>query len=155
MMNSTKPKFIIIKTKNTKTVVKFANDNMLGYDIKPKKNIKLKGAIAVNKMLIIEPELIDKLVNKKINRRFKDLITNLSVLYDDDDDDGSNLMQALNQIEKFRREIYNKYRNYMTKEMQLMLEKKLAILENEVKLRLYNFSYNYTDTNEKEGRRSR
>jgi hypothetical protein len=154
-MNSSKPKFIIIKRKETKNIVYFENDNMLGYDIKPKKNIKLKGAIAVNKMLIIEPELIDKLVNKKINRRFKDLITNLSSLYDDDDDDGTNLMQALNQIEKFRREIYNKYRNYMNKEIQLMLEKKLSILENEVKLRLYNFTYNYNNTNEKEGKRSR
>lgn len=154
-MSNSKPKFIIIKKNNTKSIVYFENDNMLGYDIKPKKNVKLKGAIAVNKMLIANPELIDQLVNKKINRRFKDLINNLSVIYDEDDDEnsGSNLMIALNQTEKFRREIYNKYRSYITKEMQLMIEKKLAILENEIKLRLYNFNYNYN--NEKEEKRSK
>ena len=102
------------------------------------KNIKLRDAINVNKMVIINPSFIEKLINKKINVKIMKLIDLLSNIYESDDDDpAGTLMMALNEVEKFKREMINRYVEYMNKEQLKLLDKKIKILEHEVTMRAY------------------
>ena len=158
-------RYLVVKEKNKKTVTYFEYDKLSGFNMTAKnKNIKLKDSINVNKMVIINPTFIEKLINKKINSKIKKLIDLISTIYETDDDDpAGTLMQALNEVEKFKREMINKYLNYMSKEQIDLLEKKINILETEVmnhayKLNEQRFSLyerNMEEKNEYEPRRSR
>lgn len=126
--------YLIVKEKNKKEIMYFEYDKLKGFKIDSKnKKIKLKDAINVNKMVIINPSFIEKVINKKINLRLKKLIDLIANIYNSDEEDPSGaLMQSLNEVEKFKREMINKYINYMTKEQVDLLEKKVKILETEV-----------------------
>ena len=132
--------YLIVKEKNKKTITYFEYNKLNGFNMTSKnKNIKLKDAINVNKMIIINPSFIEKLVNKKINNKIKKLIDLIANIYNDPDDEdpAGTLMIALNEVEKFKREMINKYEEYMTKAQIKLLEKKIAILEQEVTMRAY------------------
>ena len=74
--------------------------------------------------------------DKKIKRKFDYLINLLSVVYENDDDTGEGLKLALNEAEKFRTELCNKYKQYINDEKYELLLKKIAILEDELYLRM-------------------
>ena len=59
---------------------------------------------------------------------------------------------ALDQAEKFRMELINKYKKYIQEEKFALLEKKIAILEDELKLRIKYHVKDYEDTKELEGK---
>jgi len=126
--------YLIIKEKNKKEISFLEYNELTGFNITSKnKNIKLKDAINVNKIVVINPSFIEKLVNKKISKEIKKLVDIISTIYETDDEDpAGSLMQALNEVEKFKREMINKYLNYMTKNQVNTLEKKVEILETEV-----------------------
>ncbi|MBQ8891943.1 MAG: hypothetical protein IJ068_03655 [Bacilli bacterium] len=152
-------RYLIIKEKNKKEVMYFEYDKLNGFNMTSKnKNIKLKDAINVNKMVIINPSFIEKLINKKINSKIKKLVDLIGTIYESDDDDpAGSLMQALNEVEKFKREMINKYLNYMTKEQINLLEKKIGILETEVMTHAYklNEQSSYYQESYEENRKSR
>ena len=130
--------YLIVKDKKKKQVIYFECNKLNGYQITSKnKNIKLKDAINVNKMVIINPSFINKLIDKNINRKLEKLIKYIIGIYDADDDPAGNLMQALNEVEKFKREIINKYLAYMNKKQLKDLDQKLKILENQVTMQSY------------------
>ena len=153
-------KYLVVKEKNKKYITYFEYDKLNGFNMTAKnKNIKLKDAINVNKMVIINPTFIEKLINKKINSKIKKLVDLISIIYESDDDDpAGSLMQALNEVEKFKREILNKYLNYMTKEQIDLLEKKINILETEVMNHAYRLNeqrYDLDESYDYETKRSR
>lgn len=130
-------RFLVIKNKDSKTIKYFEYDKLNGYQVHPKSNIKFSNAINVNKMIIINPSLIDKIIDRKIKHKFNSLINLLSFVYENEEastPDGLEL--ALNEAEKFRMEIINKYKKYLSEEKLSLMEKKLDILEDEIKLRM-------------------
>ena len=139
--------YLVVKEKNKKTINYFEYDKLAGFNMTSKnKNIKLKDAINVNKMIIINPSFIEKLINKKINLKIKKLIDLLANIYNDGDDEdpAGTLMIALNEVERFKRQMINKYEEYMTKEQIKLLEKKIAILEQQVTMQAYYINENRT-----------
>ena len=148
--------YLIVKDKNKKEIAYFEYDKLSGFNMTSKnKNIKLKDAINVNKMVIINPSMVEKLIDKKINIRMKKLINLILNIYDSDDDPGSAMMQALNEIEKFKREMINKYLNYMNKKQLGILEDKIRMLESEVTKRFYVINENSLEEEEYETKKSR
>ena len=129
-------KFLVVKTKDSKEIKYFEYDKISGYNIKPNPRLKFQDAINVNKMILINPSLIEKMVDRKIKRKFDYLINLLSIVYENDDDTGEGLKLALNEAEKFRMELCNKYKKYVNEEKYDLLLKKIAILEDELYLRL-------------------
>ena len=133
-------RYLIVKEKNKKEITYFEYDKLSGFNMTSKsKNIKLKDAINVNKIIIINPSFIEKTINKKINNKIKNLIDLLANIYNDPDDEdpAGTLMQALNEVERFKRQMINKYEEYMTKEQIKLLERKIAILEQQVTMQAY------------------
>ena len=127
--------YLIIKNKDKKSATYFKVD---GYSLNSKnKNIKLKDAINVNKMVIINQSLIDKIINRNIDSKFKKLINLILGIYDTSDDTAGNMMLALNEVEKFKREVINKYVNYMNKKQLEKLERKIRLLEGEIAKKSY------------------
>ena len=148
--------YLIVKEKNKKEVAYFEYDKLNGFNMTSKnKNIKLKDAINVNKMVIVNPSMVEKLIDKKINIRMRKLINLIINIYDTDDDPGSSLMQALNEIEKFKREMINKYLNYMNKKQLSNLEEKIKMLEHEVTKKSYTINENSMEEEVYETRKSR
>ena len=129
-------RFLVVKNKNSKEIKYFEYDKVSGYNIKPNPKLKFQDAINVNRMILINPSLIEKMVNKKIKRRFDYLINLLSIVYENDDESGSGLQLALDEAEKFRNELCNKYKQYIKTEKYELLLKKIAILEDELYLRM-------------------
>ena len=149
-------RYLIVKEKNKKEIAYFEYDKLDGFNMTSKnKNIKLKDAINVNKMVIVNPSMVEKLIDKKINIRMKKLINLIINIYDTDDDPGSSLMQALNEIEKFKREMINKYLNYMNKKQLSTLEEKIKMLESEVTRKSYIINENSMEEEVYETRKSR
>lgn len=145
-------KFLVVKNKDSKEIKYFEYDKISGYNIKPNPNLKFQDAINVNKMILINPSLIEKMVDKKIKRRFDYLINLLSVVYENDDDTGEGLKLALNEAEKFRIELNNKYRQYINEEKFDLLQKKIAILEDELYLRMQFVLDKVNDIEEEKGK---
>lgn len=145
-------KFLVIKNKDSKEIKYFEYDKIKGYNIKPKNNVKFEDAINVNKMILINPTLIEKMVDKKVKRKFDYLINMMSVVCDSDDETGEGLYLALDEAEKFRNELFNKYKNYIKEEKFQLLEKKISILEDELNLRIKYLILNIEKENQKEGK---
>ena len=61
------------------------------------------------------------------------MISFLTELLVTDDDNGDSYREALNQIEKFRLQIKNKYRDYLLSEELKLMAKQLGILQKEAK----------------------
>ena len=147
--------YYIVKDNKDKSITYLEYDKLSGYDITPK-NVKIKNAIDVNKMVIINPGMISKMVTKKVNLKFERLLKFVNVVFDEEDPSGEGYRQALTEITKLSLEYFIKYKNYMVKEQLELLEKKLNILERELKIRLLYLeqvnSYNYEDNLAKDGK---
>ena len=62
-----------------------------------------------------------------------------------DEDPSSAMMYALNEVEKFKRFIINQYASYMNKKQLEKLDKKVKLVENEMKMRLYEYNQRYEE----------
>jgi predicted nucleotide-binding protein (sugar kinase/HSP70/actin superfamily) len=117
------------------------------------KTFKIEGN-EVRDIKVIDTKLASGLVNKQVLKKYQKLIEYLTELLVSDDDSGDTYREALNQIEKFRQEIKNKYRKYLKQKELETMSKKLVILQKEATKRLFeiqNNVYNY----ENENRRSK
>ena len=75
----------------------------------------------------------------------------ISYLYEENDETGEGYRLALNEISKFRMELINKYKSYLSEEKLKLLDNKLSILEEEVNLKL-EYLYEQSESKEKEGK---
>lgn len=132
-------RYLVVKEKNDPSITYFEYDKMEGYDLSPKQNVKIKDAINVNKVVIINPSLMNKVATKKLDLKFKKLLQFMSIVFNTEDDEtaGDAYREGLNEISKLRLEAKVKYQKYMDEEGFKILEKKLDILEQELKSRLY------------------
>lgn len=151
-------KYFVVKDRKDLTITYFEFDKVEGYGLSPR-NVKIKDAIDVNKMIVINPSMIEKLtfrkVNIKINKLMK-LIMYLFNLDDDNPDTTDGYRHALNEISKIRLEINVKYKNKLKTEDEIMFNKKLEMLEDELKSRLIYIEnkkiYEYDLEHEKTGK---
>ncbi len=151
-------KYFIVKDKNTNAITYFEYDKMDGYDLSPKKGVKIEDAINVNKVVIINPSLAEKVAKKKMDVKFRKLLQLLNIIFENDDDTGTTYNEGLNEVSKLRTELINKYRKYLIEEEFNLMEKKLDILEQELKVRIYYLEQTYQENYEREneiGRKSR
>lgn len=128
-------KFIITKDAKTDVITYMEYEKLKGFNVRPKHKVNFEDMINVEEMIVINPGLIEKLVDKKCKRTFQKIIAMLSVIQDDDDDDDAPFMLILNEIERFKNLIINKYKDYMEKKEYETLLKKLEILKAEVEHR--------------------
>ncbi len=108
----------------------------------------------VRDIKVIDTNLASSLVKQQVAKKYEKLISLLTELLVDDDDSGDTYREALNQIEKFRQEIKNKYRKFLKQKELEMMSKKLVVLQKEANKRLFEIQ-NSIYTYENENRRSK
>ena len=117
------------------------------------KTFKIEGN-EVRDIKVVDTKLASSLVSKQVLKKYEKLISYLTELLVDDDDSGDTYREALNQLEKFRQEIKNKYRKYLKEKELETMSKKLSILQKEVTKRLFEIQNNVYKY-ENENRRSK
>ncbi len=92
---------------------------------------------------LISKRIAHPFVSRKVFRLYSKLLLILTELLVTDDESGDTYMEALNQIERFRRQIKNKYRAFLTKKELEKMSKQLKLLQMEAKNRLLEINMNY------------
>ena len=145
-------RYHIIKDKEDKSITYFEYDKLEGYDLSPKKSAKIEDAINVNKIVIINPSLANKVAKKKVDIKFKKLLQLLNIIFETDDETGTAYHQGLDEIERLRQELVDKYKKYLENDEYDTMDKKLGILEHELKVRLFYLQKEMDYEMEKEGK---
>ncbi len=145
---SSERKFVVKKDAKTDVITYMEYEKLKGFNVKPKDNFNFEDMINVNEMIIINPTLIEKLIDKKCKRTLEKLIMMLSIIDEDDSDDSSNVDIVLDELERFKTLVTNKYEEFMEKEEYKMLLKKIDIIKKELELRK-NVKYQFELNEEK------
>ena len=133
-------KFLIVKDNKTKEVRYFDYDKIDGYNLKAKKNTNFFDDINVSRVIIINPSFSEKIANKKMDAKFERLLTMMNIVLEEDET-GEGLDIVLNEANKFRMELLNKYRKYIEAEKLELMLKKIEIIEKELGLRRKAIEY--------------
>lgn len=107
-----------------------------------RKVFQIQGA-NVRKIRVVDKDLAHPLVHEVVMRKYQQLISVLAELLVEDDDDGETCREALNQIERFRIQVKNKYRNYVKKQELEIMSKKLSKIQKEMQMKLFMIRNSY------------
>lgn len=99
----------------------------------------------IKNLKISSKDLANPLVANKVFKKYEKLIEYLAELLVDDDDTGNSMREALNQIEKFRLEIKNKYRKFLKQKEIEKMSKQLSLLKKEANNRLIQIHNSYIE----------
>lgn len=124
-------RFVVKKDAKTDVITYMEYEKLKGFSVKPKKDISFEDMINVNEMILINPSLIEKLIFKKCTKTFDRILKMISVVSDDEDDD-TGYMLILDEIERFKNLLVNKYKHYMEEQEYELNIKKLDILKQEI-----------------------
>ncbi len=142
------------KSEDTKNLLNFESKKIDGFEFTPK-NTNEYMDMEVNKMVVINPSFIEKVLKKKIKRKLDLYLQFIVSVIDDEDTDPSNLRYVLDDLERYRRTIINKYQRYLDEKYINLLLKKIELLNNEIKTKLLYMKEPIEKEDEKETRRSR
>lgn len=109
--------------------------NISHFDMKSHKSFSIDG-ITVSNIRIYSFDLAHPLVSNSVRIRFKKLLDLLTELLISDDDSGDTFREALNQIEKFRLIIKNKYRDFLNNKELSEMSNKLKLLRKNAEEKL-------------------
>ena len=128
-------RFVVKKDAKTDVITYMEYEKLKGFSVKPKHNATFEDMINVEEMILINPSLIEKLISKKCSRIFDKVVKMLSVVSEDEDDSDSGYMLILDEMERFRNLLVNKYKNYMEEKEYELTMKKLDLLKEEIEHR--------------------
>ena len=128
--------YYVCKKGNDRQLIYLDYDKLKGFGFSPKNNVKYDG-IVVNKMVIIKPSMIEKVLKRKIKRKL-DLYLKLIIRFieSEDSDNGETLREALNDLSRYKNIIDYKYKKYLDEKYLKILLKKIALLEYELNTKL-------------------
>lgn len=125
-----KNKYLLVKEKKYK---KYININVdVSFDMKKKKDKDSIGTIKFYDEIIT-----DKVITKSIENRFKKLLEFVVECEEDSDPEG--LLLALNETEKFKREMINKYEKFLDKKKMEFNQKKVDLIIQNLKKKLITY----------------
>ena len=105
-----------------------------------KYKLKTNNSMKVKEINIINPLIINNLINFNFNKKYKKILElYLNYLQEDDNTSESGLITALDEIARLRSILIKKYSVYMNKKLEEKLLKKLKILENEIRTKIIDF----------------
>jgi len=134
-----KAKYIIIKNVDKQQISLLDCEKIIGFELTKERKKTIKG-VTVNKLLIVNKKFIETVVEKKVSKKVKSLLELLATICESDDETGNSMNLALNEVERFKKIIQNEYSLYMQKKQLEILSKKVNLIENELKMKLYQYN---------------
>lgn len=147
----------------------FEYDKLDGYQVNPK--TKKKDSIEVSKILFVNDTMSEKIIRKKIDKKIAYLLLQLKIIEESGEVDEGGIKRSLMDAEKLRLQIINNYVKYLGNTYQSLTLKKIQIIINQLRFKLYNLRdierehnilferenniFNTYDSNERQGRRGR
>ena len=158
---ATKFNYYVEKNNDTKDTVYVEYKMIDGYKVTPK--AKKEDAIEVNKIVFVSPSLTEKLIKKKIDVKLRFLLKKLQEINLDDEDSESGIRETLVVAERLKLNILNNYIKYLGNEYRNLSLKKLQIIINELRVRLFAIKeskyeqlyYQEEEVEQNKGRRGR
>jgi len=144
-------RFVVKKDAKSDVITYMEYEKLKGFNVKPKDGLNFEDMINVNEMIIINPTLIEKLIDKKCKRTLEKILTIMTII-DDDSDDDTPFDLVLDELERFKSLVRGKYKEYMKQEKYKLVMKKIEIIEKELNLRK---SVRVQEILEEESRRSK
>jgi len=138
LVNQTKKKFKKNKIDGYELI------NLDGFIMSSKKGLKIGNQI-IRDVKVVDKDFAHILAYDKVIHIYNKLLDRLTELLTSDDDSGDSLREALNQIERFRLEIKNKYRSFLKKKELEKMSKQLLVLKKESERRLIEMNYNINE----------
>ena len=138
-------KYVIEKNND----IKLANYNVKidGLSVKPKNNVRAQ-SIKAGEVILVDEELKEEFIRKRINRKMDKIINFMLRILNDDGTSDEDSGMALDEVNKFKGIVINKYREYMKESEYKSVLAKLILIEEEFKKsyneKLYmNYSNNF------------
>lgn len=125
----TKAKYVLEKENNIKKVISFNFDESFEMA-----NTKDKERIGIIKFY--DEKIINNAIKKVIDYRFKKILELIASLDESDEDPSEGLVFCLDEAAKFKREMINKYDKFLKKSQIEFINKKIELIEKEVKNKL-------------------
>ena len=134
------------------SVVYIDYEKLKGFKIQPRNQVPYDGVV-VNKMILMKPSFIEKVLKRKVKRKLDAYLEYIIHIMEQEgnDEDGSMIDMVMNDLERYKRMIMNKYRMYLEEEYMELLMKKISLLERELTIK----KMVYEPVDEKTSRRSR
>ena len=127
--------YFLEKDPKSKELIYVEYDKIEGYKITPR--TKKEDAINVNKIVFVSPSMSEKIIKKKIDIKIKKLMIDLNIIDEDDNDSDETLRLSLMEAERLKLRILKNYSKYLGKTYQSLSLKKLQIIINELRIKLY------------------
>ena len=110
----------------------YYNVNIVGLNVTPKNNIK-DLTIKADKIILIDPDLCESYIRKRINKKIDRVIKFMIKILNDDGTTDDDTGLVLDELNKLKGIIINKYKEYMLESEYKALLTKLIIIEEEFK----------------------
>lgn len=125
-------KYTLIDDKSKKKIENIEIND--GYDFKPKNKIEKEDLASISKVVLVEPEFIETIAKKNINKKLNILLKQIAiVLNDETDDEGADYV--LGEIDRLASLVMGNYSKYLTKEYKNLIKNKLYMLKEEINLK--------------------
>ncbi len=126
--------YIIKKRNKNKKISKFDFEET-GYVFKP--NIKSKNLIEITNLSILNVELTNVILKKKLDKSFRKLARIILSVLKDEESNSGDILIALDELAKEKSIITRKYKEYLKKEERDKYLKRLNLLEAQLKEKLF------------------
>lgn len=127
--------YYVSKDKKKKSAMFLEYEKIDGYKIKPK--TQKSNAIKVTKIVFVNKELSEKIIRKKIDSKINLLLEQLKLIEEEGGTDNGTISKSLMDAEKLRMLILTKYVKYLGNTYQGLTLKKIEIIIEELKYKLY------------------
>lgn len=126
--------YYVSKDNKNNEVVYLELDKMEGYEVNPK--AKKQDEISVNKIIFVNNEMSEKIIRRKIDKKIANLLQELHRMDEEGTDEGS-VERSLMAAEKLRLQIINNYVKYLGHTYESLTLKKIQIIVNELRFKLF------------------
>ena len=131
----------VIEHKGEEKKLTYHNVKIVGLSVTPKNNVK-DLTIKADKIILIDPNLCETYIRRRINKKIDKVIKFMIKILNDEDTTDGDVGLVLDEVNKLKGIIINKYKEYMLESEYKTLLTKLILIEEEFKRNYNNKLYN-------------
>ena len=133
-----KRSYSVSRNEKTCESVYFEYDKIDGYKVTPK--VKKKDSIEVSKIVFVNDMMSEKIIRKKIEKKINYLLEQLKKIEEDETGDEDGIKRNLMDAEKLKIQIINNYVKYLGHTYQSLTLKKIQIIINQLRFKLFTMN---------------